>query len=66
MIAIVLSACLISDASVCREHRIPLTADVSAMQCVMTAQLQLARWSEEHPHWRIVRWKCRPGDQEEI
>lgn len=66
MIAIVLSACLISNASVCREHRIPLSTDVSPMQCMITAQLQLARWSEEHPQWRIVRWKCRPGDQEEI
>jgi hypothetical protein len=66
MIAIILSACLLSNGSVCREHRIPLPADVSAFQCMMTAQIQLARWSAEHPQWRIVRWRCRPDSQEDI
>jgi hypothetical protein len=33
---------------------------------MMTAQIQLARWSAEHPQWRIVRWKCRPDSQEDI
>ena len=66
MIAIILSACLMNDASVCRDHRIQLLPHVSQMQCMMTAQPQIARWSEEHPQWRVVRWKCRSGRQEEI
>lgn len=66
MITIILSACLIGDVHVCRDHRIPLTADVSTMQCMVSAQFQIAKWTEEHPQWRVVRWKCRLGQEEDI
>lgn len=66
MIAIILSACLINDASVCRDHRIQLMSQASEIQCLMAAQPEIAKWSEEHPQWRVVRWKCRPEREEEI
>ena len=66
MIAVILSACLLSDPSVCREHRIPLTSDISAIRCMMAAMPYLAQWSEKHPRWRIVRWQCSPGSQKDI
>jgi hypothetical protein len=63
MIALVLSACLISDPTVCRDHSIPLLSETSATHCMMTAPPHVAQWSEEHPQWRIVRWQCRAGTQ---
>jgi hypothetical protein len=59
MIAIILSTCLLSDPSVCREETIPLANEVSAVRCVMTAPPHVAQWSTEHPEWRVVRWRCR-------
>lgn len=66
MIALIISACLLSNANVCRDHRIPLMAEISTIQCLSSAQLQIARWSEEHPQWRIVRWQCRPANENDI
>lgn len=66
MITLVLSACLISNGDICRDHRIPLETEVSAVRCLFTAQLQIAKWTEEHPQWRVVRWQCRPASEEEI
>lgn len=66
MIAIILSTCLLADPSVCREQTIPLSSQVSATRCAMMAPPHVARWSVEHPRWRVVRWRCRTGGQHDI
>ena len=66
MIAIILSACLISDPAVCSDHKIPLSSEISAIQCMKFALPQVAQWSEEHPRWHVIRWRCRPADQHDI
>jgi hypothetical protein len=33
---------------------------------MMTAPPHVARWSEEHPEWRVVRWQCRAGSRRDI
>ena len=66
MIAIVLSTCLISDPSICRDQTIPLTADVSTVRCLAMAPPHVAKWNEAHPQWRVMRWRCRTGSQREI
>jgi hypothetical protein len=66
MIAVILSACLLNEPSVCREHRIVLSSEISAMRCMVSAMPHVAHWAEEHPTWRVVRWQCRPVSQKEI
>jgi hypothetical protein len=66
MIVIILSTCLIADPSVCRDQIIPLSSEITAMRCVMMAPPHVARWSMEHPEWRVVRWRCRVGSQHDI
>jgi hypothetical protein len=66
MITIILSTCLISDPSVCRDQEIPLFSEVSPMRCVMTAPPHVAHWNEEHPEWRVVRWQCRANGRHDI
>ena len=67
MIAIIISACLLSDPGVCRDLTIPLSTDVSSpVSCMMTAPPHLAQWSEEHPEWRVVRWRCGPSNRQDI
>jgi hypothetical protein len=66
MIAIVLSTCLLADPGVCRDQTIPLMAEVSPARCMMKAPPHVAKWSEEHPEWRIVRWSCRTLRRQDI
>jgi hypothetical protein len=48
MIAIILSTCLVTDPTVCLDHKIPLSLEISAIQCMEHAQPYVAQWSEEH------------------
>ena len=66
MIAIVLSTCLLSDPGVCQEQTIPLDNEVSAVRCVMRSPVHVARWSTEHPEWRVLRWRCRLTSDRDI
>ena len=66
MIAMILSACLIGEPDVCRDHRVPLAPDISVLQCMKNGSAFLARWNEEHPRWRVVRWQCRPVSEHDI
>jgi hypothetical protein len=63
MISIVLSTCLLSDPSICRDQVIPLFREMSPMACAMKAPPHIAKWNEEHPEWHIVRWQCRAASQ---
>ena len=67
MITIILSTCLLADPGVCRDQVIPLSEEISsALRCVMMAPPHVAKWSEEHPQWRVVRWRCRAVGAREI
>ncbi|MGC2471359.1 MAG: hypothetical protein WA439_16035 [Pseudolabrys sp.] len=66
MIAIILSACLVGDPGVCRDHRVSLAPEISVIQCMKNASAFLAQWSDENPSWRVVRWQCRPVSEHDI
>jgi hypothetical protein len=38
---------------------------MSLTQCVMNAQPYIAQWTNEHPKWLVVRWRCEYGGSEE-
>ncbi len=61
MMTIILSACLVSDPAVCKDYRLPLEGEMSTTQCAMSAPPYFAQWMEEHPAWRVMRWKCQPA-----
>ncbi|MGI9414234.1 MAG: hypothetical protein ACR2PM_11230 [Hyphomicrobiales bacterium] len=59
MIELILSVCLIGQAETCKDVHLTYTAEtVTAMQCLMGGQPQVARWIEGHPKWAVKRWKC--------
>jgi hypothetical protein len=66
MIALIISACMVNDPSVCKDYRIPLSVDIDANSCVMFAPPHFGQWGEEHPNWRIVRWRCASGDEKNL
>lgn len=67
MVAIIISVCLLSDPNVCRDETVVLSGDVSSSaRCMMKAPPHVAQWSEEHPGWRVVRWRCGPANRRDI
>lgn len=58
MIELAFVVCLASAPKDC-EDRSLLFVDITPMTCMMGAQSELAKWTAEHPHWRIASWKCR-------
>lgn len=64
MITLVISACLIADPNVCRDHMVPLLDNYSSRQCVESALPHFAKWAADHPGWEIRRWRC--GTDKEI
>lgn len=61
MIELVISGCLMSSPFYCRDYQLQF-ADVTAFQCIMFSQTELAKWKDEHPNVRIERWRCQqPG-----
>ena len=66
MITIVISACLLADPSVCRDHRVPLLRNIEPSQCVQNALPHFAGWAAKNPGWEIKRWRCTTASVEEI
>lgn len=53
-------ACLITDPTVCHDQQMQFAADhaLTPQQCYHNALPELAKWSEEHPKFRIVKFSC--------
>ncbi len=66
MIAIIISACLVSDPAACNDYRIPLAESVDPTRCVMNAPPHIARWASEHPGLVITKFQCRPAKESDI
>lgn len=58
-IELVFTACLIAAPETCRERNVVFADNATPMICLTNAQVELAKWSESHPGWRVTRWKCR-------
>ncbi len=59
MMNLILTACLTIPSYACRDSAVTIYDEMSEMQCAVTAQARIASWSEEHPNWRVVRWRCQ-------
>jgi hypothetical protein len=56
---ILLIACLVASPSTCREERISWSFEgTSQVACFAKSQHAIVRWQEEHPLWRVARWRC--------
>jgi len=66
MLAIIISACLINDPSVCKDYKVPLLADVSQNLCMLHAPPHFAKWAEDHPGWQIKSWRCGAASDQDI
>ena len=59
MFELLMTVCLISDPTICEDVRLDLSEESrTAIGCMVAAQAEMARWSEEHPDRTIKRWSC--------
>lgn len=63
MLAIIISACLVSDPTSCKDYRVPLDESVDASKCMMNAPPHIARWAAAHPGLVITKFQCRPANE---
>lgn len=66
MLAIIISACLVADPTVCKDYKIPLMSDIDPKSCLMHAPPHFGKWATEHPGWRITRWRCGSASAQNI
>jgi hypothetical protein len=59
MIELVVAVCMIDQPSRCKDVKLNFeNAGMTASQCVMTGQIEMAKWIGEHPNWVIRKWHC--------
>jgi hypothetical protein len=58
-VLILLSVCLLASPATCKEERIDWSfEEVSMIGCFAHSQEAIARWQQDHPQWRVTRWRC--------
>ncbi|PSC05331.1 hypothetical protein SLNSH_09005 [Alsobacter soli] len=58
MIALIITVCAIALPAQCQDEHLPMASGASPRQCAMSAPPYIAKWVDEHPQWRVVRWHC--------
>ena len=58
VIDLVLTVCLLSNPTSCREERLHFENRGSLHNCMFLAPTEIAKWSGDHPKVKVVRWKC--------
>ncbi len=55
---LVLTVCLAANPDACRTEHIYIEQSGSIVQCMLRAPGYIAQWTEDHPEFEVVRWKC--------
>ncbi|MGO4439225.1 hypothetical protein AB4048_15980 [Rhizobium sp. RAF56] len=58
LIELVLTICLANAPSSCREEYLQFEDTGNLIACMFQAPPEIAKWSEQHPNLRVVRWRC--------
>ena len=64
LIDLILLTCTLVSPSACHEVHVLIQSSGSLQSCMMQAPPYLAQWADEHPGYRIQRWRCAWPDQE--
>jgi hypothetical protein len=65
LIQLIVTVCALSLPSQCEDQHFLFLADMSLNQCAMNAPPYIAQWTNEHPKWVAVRWRCDYGGSKE-
>jgi hypothetical protein len=58
MFELMLLACLARDPVHCEQFWVATEAPLGMMECMVTGQQYLVRWTAEHPDWQVRIWRC--------
>ncbi|MER9793514.1 hypothetical protein [Mesorhizobium sp. M0213] len=58
MVDLILTVCLSTNPGNCRDEHLYFESRGSLFQCMFLAPAEIAKWSQEHPRLKVVRWKC--------
>lgn len=58
MYELVITACLIAAPAQCTTFELTLTRYDNLDQCARRSTVDLVRWADRKPQWRISRWTC--------
>lgn len=64
LIDLILLACSLASPGACHEYHVLFQSAESLQNCTMNAPPYIAQWTEEHPNFRVTRWRCAWPDQE--
>ena len=56
MIELVATICLVIGG--CKDVSLNVSDRMTPMQCLLTSQIEVAKWLEEHPGWRVAKLTC--------
>jgi hypothetical protein len=59
MFDLVIAACafVTSGAPVCKERVVGMNG-ATKLQCIQSAQINMAQWASKHEGWKITRYEC--------
>ncbi|WAJ26778.1 hypothetical protein [Antarcticirhabdus aurantiaca] len=64
VVDLILTVCMLSDPTTCREERLIYESRGSLAQCMMLSTPYVAQWAGEHPKWMVKSWTCNwPEDR---
>lgn len=58
LVTLILTVCVSANPGKCRDEHLVFESHGDLMQCMFLAPAEIAKWSDEHPALRVVRWKC--------
>jgi hypothetical protein len=61
MVQLVVIYCMIANANVCKETRPTFEQPLNLMSCMTNGQQTAAEYVEEHPLWRMAKFRCEVG-----
>jgi hypothetical protein len=62
LIDLILTVCLAANPAKCRTERLHFE-NRGSLQCMFLAPAEIAKWSQEHPALKVVRWTCMYPDR---
>ena len=59
MIEVLALICSLSEPEKCKDLRLSFAAEnLTPFQCFHYGQMELAKWREGHPNWRVAKFRC--------
>jgi hypothetical protein len=63
LVTLILTVCASADLGACRDEHLNFESRGDLMQCMFLAPAEIAKWSDQHPALKVVRWKCAFPDK---